>query len=130
MKIINIKDCPKKLMKAKGTFGVDMCIALGRDDGVPHYSMRAFTMIPGSRTQHHDHPFEHMIFVASGEGILYIEDDPYHLKAGDCVYINKGWEHHYENIAEADGDDFVFVCFVPKSVECGCPDDSVNDDDK
>lgn len=123
MKIINRSDCPKKLVKMEGSFGVDMQVPLGVDDGVPTCSMRILTVIPGGNTPWHDHPFEHMNYVISGEGILNMKDGPYHLKQGDCIYVPSGWIHNYENISGRDGEYFVFICMVPKEFECGCPDE-------
>ncbi len=62
-------------------------------------------------SNHHHEGAEHFQYVVAGEGIVYSNEEPHRLRAGDVVY-NYEKERHY---FECDGtEDFVFVeFFVP-----------------
>lgn len=126
MKIIRAEDVPRKLVDMEGAFGADMSIPIGVEDSTPTVSMRIFTLIPGGRTPYHDHPFEHVNYVISGEGVINTEEGPFWIEKGDCILIPGGFKHNYENLLsgeEGKDRELVFICIVPKEYECGCPDD-------
>jgi gentisate 1,2-dioxygenase len=105
-----------------------MQVPIGVEDNTPAYSMRVFTVIPAGHTPYHEHPFEHINYVISGEGVINTEDGPFWITKGDCILIPANIKHNYENIMGDVEDrdcchDLVFVCLVPKEYECGCPDD-------
>lgn len=126
MKIIKREEAPRKLVDMDGAFGADMSIPIGVEDGSPTVSMRILTLIPGGHTPYHKHPFEHINYVMSGEGVVHTEDGPYWIEQGDCILIPPNVFHNYENLMseeEEKNSELVFICVVPKEFECGCPDD-------
>jgi mannose-6-phosphate isomerase-like protein (cupin superfamily) len=59
-----------------------------------------------------EHPWEHQIFVLSGEGTLVGSEGPVPFKPGDVIFIAPGEPHQIVN----DGDALVeFVCLIPKA---------------
>jgi len=122
MKIINRKDVEKKLVKIENAFGVDVQLAIGAEDGTPAYSMRIFTVNPDGHTPYHSHNFEHLNYVISGHGVIRTEDGPFWIEAGDCILVPANVKHCYENVPNGSAEDLVFICLVPKTYECGCPD--------
>lgn len=121
VKIVNLRDVKKILVDMDGALSVDMQVPISEEDGTPAYSMRVFTINPGGNTPYHKHPFEHINYVIGGKGILQIDGKDYLMESGDCALVLPNTEHNYRNLS--DGEDFVFVCLVPKEHECGCPDD-------
>ena len=133
MKIVSLRDIPKKLVEMEGSLGVDIQIPIGVNDDTPAYSMRVFTVTPGGHTPYHDHPFEHLNYIISGEGVINTENGPFWIASDDCVLIPAGIKHNYENFIQVSKDrttksNLVFVCLVPKEYECGCPDDKNNEE--
>ena len=122
VKIVNLKDVRKEVVKMNGSLSVDVQMAITEEDGTPAYSMRVFTVNPGGHTPYHEHPFEHINYIVKGKGILRIGEEDYLMEAGDCALVLQNQMHNYRNISTRDS--FVFVCLVPKEYECGCPDDN------
>ena len=51
-----------------GVEGVSMRVLLGREHGMPNFSMRHFVVEPNGHTPHHSHDYEHQVVVMAGEG--------------------------------------------------------------
>lgn len=90
-------------------------IPLSKKDGVPSYSFRVFTIEPGGHTPFHQHPFEHMNYVISGNGVLIGEDEQNDVKEGDFALILPGEKHQFKNSSK--NQDFRIICAVPKEYE-------------
>jgi quercetin dioxygenase-like cupin family protein len=90
-------------------------IPLSKEDGVPTFSFRVFTIEPGGHTPFHQHEFEHMNYIISGEGILVSEDREYVLKQGDFALVLAGERHQYKN--SSVNKNLLIVCAVPKEYE-------------
>lgn len=79
--------------------------------GAPNFAMRRFVMKPGGRIGLHHHPWEHEIFILSGEGVVMgPEGMEKHVVPGNFVFVPPDEIHGYRN----DGtEDFVFLCMIP-----------------
>ena len=74
--------------------------------------MDVFEIEPGGHSAFHEHPWEHQIFVLSGEETLLRPDGPVPFKQSDVILIGTGEPHQIVN----DGDVLVeFVCLIPKA---------------
>jgi quercetin dioxygenase-like cupin family protein len=62
---------------------------------------------PGDTSANHYHVgSEHAFYVLYGSGVMYVDDEPQRLDAGDVARVGPGEAHWFEN----DGDsDFSFV---------------------
>lgn len=90
--------------------GVALRWVIGEADGAPHFAMRVIDVAPGAATQHHDHWWEHEVFVVSGRGCVISEEGSRPLGEGTVIYIEGDETHQIVN----DGDEVLrFVCLIP-----------------
>lgn len=116
MKIISLDNVEKLKVQMEGAAGAWKQLPLGREDGVPVYSYRVFTVEPGGHTPYHNHPYEHMNFVIEGQGVLVNEAGAeFPLKSGDFALVSPGEKHQYRN--SSANKDFKMICGVPKEFE-------------
>ena len=115
MKIIPLDKVEKKEVHMEGAHKAWKQMPLSSQDGVPVYSYRVFTVEPGGYTPYHQHPYEHMNYVISGEGTLVNEKgEETPLKAGDFALVNPDEKHQYRNKGNQP---FKMICGVPKEFE-------------
>ncbi len=116
MKITDLTKIDKVVMTMDGAKGAWKQIPLARADGVPHYSLRVFTIEPGGHTPYHSHPFEHMNYIIDGQGALVDADGTEKsVKKGDFALVMPDEVHQYKNTAD-DGP-LVMICLVPRDYE-------------
>jgi quercetin dioxygenase-like cupin family protein len=90
--------------------GVLMRVVAGPDEGAPTFVMRVFEIEPGSATPTHAHPWEHEVFVVSGQGAVKSNRADQPLKEGDAVMVLPDEVHGFANT----GDDMLrVICVVP-----------------
>jgi quercetin dioxygenase-like cupin family protein len=115
MYITALDKVEKTIMRMEGAKDVHKQVPLSRRDGVPTFSFRVFTIEPRGHTPFHQHEFEHMNYVISGEGILVAEDRERELREGDFALILPGEKHQFKNCSQ--NKDLVIICAVPKEYE-------------
>ncbi len=116
MKVISLQDVEKKKVDMKGASKAFKQMPLSSKDGVPVYSYRVFTVEPGGFTPYHQHPYEHMNYIISGEGVLVNKKGEHiPVKRGDFALVMPDEMHQYRNTSPAE--DLVFICGVPKAFE-------------
>lgn len=90
--------------------GVRVRWLINRETGAPNFAMRLFEMEPGGFTPRHAHPWEHEVFVLSGNGVVLGENGLKQFKVGDVAFVPSGEEHQFRNT----GDEIVrFLCLIP-----------------
>ena len=102
----------------KGAEGVYKQVPLSKNDGAPVFSFRVFTVASGGHTPLHNHPYEHMNYVISGEGVLVDGDNggkEQKIEPGDFALILPDETHQFRNTL-ADRP-LVIICAVPKEYE-------------
>jgi len=67
------------------------------DDGAPHFCMRVFELEPGSSVPLHSHPWEHEIFVLSGQGAVLSEDGETQIAKNSVIFIAPNERHGFAN---------------------------------
>jgi quercetin dioxygenase-like cupin family protein len=115
MYITNLDKVEKSIVTLEGAKGVHKQIPLSRQDGVPAFSFRVFTIEPGGHTPFHRHEFEHMNYVIRGEGTLVGEDREHELKEGDFALVLPGEKHQFKNPSKKQN--LRIICAVPKQYE-------------
>lgn len=93
--------------------GVRGRIAVGMQDGAPHFCMRIFTLAPGGFTPRHSHDWEHEILVHAGSGQVLSSGAWVDISTGSVVFIPGNEQHQLRNNSEAD---LVFACLIPQGV--------------
>ncbi|MCD6390945.1 MAG: cupin domain-containing protein [Dehalococcoidia bacterium] len=115
MYVTRLDKVEKSVPEMEGAKGIYKQIPLSRKDGVPTFSFRVFTIEPGGHTPFHQHAFEHMNYVISGEGILVAEDGGREIREGDFSLVLPGEKHQYKNSSE--NQNLVIICAVSKEYE-------------
>lgn len=115
MHVIRLDQVEKVKPQMEGAKGVFKQTPLSRSNGSPSFSFRVFTIKPGGHTPFHQHAYEHMNYVISGEGSLASEDREHRLRAGDFALVLPGEKHQYRNCSP--NAELVMICAVPKDYE-------------
>ena len=107
----NLDEVTKEPVDMEGAEKVGIRVLLGPEQNVPHFVMRVFDVEPGGFTPRHTHPFEHEIFVLSGQGEIDLESGVRPLEPGDAVLVEPDELHRFRNTGETL---FRFMCLIPK----------------
>ncbi|MBN1401583.1 MAG: cupin domain-containing protein [Anaerolineae bacterium] len=95
----------------EGCPGVTIRWVIGQNVNAPHFAMRIISLEPGAATEHHEHGWEHEVYVLEGEGIVRDESQrETSIGPGSCVYVPPDQVHHFANT----GDTLMrFICVIP-----------------
>lgn len=116
MKITRLDEVEKIKANMEGAKDAYKQVPLSRDDGVPNFCFRVFTLEPGGYTPLHKHPFEHLNYIIEGTGALVTESgEEREVKAGDFALVLPGETHQYKN--KSENKPMCFICAVPKEYE-------------
>ncbi|MFO7942146.1 MAG: cupin domain-containing protein [Bacillota bacterium] len=91
--------------------GVTMRVVVGPDDGAPHFNLRVFEVKPGRATFHHEHWWEHEIFILEGAGTVATQEGEKPIGAGYTMLVPGGEKHQIRNTGEGV---LRFICLVPQ----------------
>lgn len=80
-------------------------------DGAPNFAMRHFEIAPGGFTPHHEHPWEHEVFVLAGAGTVVSAEGEEALKPGGVVFMPAGEKHQFRNTGS---ESLRLLCLIPK----------------
>lgn len=95
---------------AEGLEGVSLRWVIGKQDGAPRFAMRVFEVQPGKATPHHQHWWEHEVYVLAGNGIVKGAEGDRPIKEGSVVFVPGDEMHQFVNT----GDEVLrFICAIP-----------------
>ena len=92
------------------TQGVALRWVIGKQEGAPRFAMRVVEVQPGCATAHHQHWWEHEVYVLAGEGTVKGEKGEMPLRAGSVVYVPGDELHQFVNTGQ---ETLQFICVVP-----------------
>ena len=115
MVVKSLKNVPKFKVEMPGAKNTFKQIPISSADGTPEYSLRVFTVEPGGNTPFHKHPYEHLNYIISGNGVLVGEEGETEIKAGDFALVMPNEMHSYKNTSGTE--DLVLICAVKKEFE-------------
>jgi len=95
---------------------VEKRVLVGPHNSAPNFSMRKFTVGKGGCSPYHTHPWEHEVYVLSGQGEVRFADGSKPVVPGDFALVPPNDEHQFVNTGE---DIFEFLCMVPLNGEDG-----------
>ncbi|NLI00250.1 MAG: cupin domain-containing protein [Chthonomonadales bacterium] len=84
-------------------------------DGAPTFAMRRFRVDPGGNTPLHSHPWEHEVFVLTGNATVKRDAEDVVLNAGDALLIMPNELHSFVN---AGASPLEFLCMIPVEQVC------------
>jgi quercetin dioxygenase-like cupin family protein len=112
MNVKTTNEVAEKPVTMPGSSACTIRWLVGKEDQAANFAMRKFKVEPGGYTPRHSHPYEHEIYVLSGEGVVFEGDRQHRLAAGSVVYVKPGEVHQFRNTGEAP---FEFLCLVPNA---------------
>ena len=83
---------------------------INADDGAPNFCMRVFDVEPGSSTPWHSHPWEHEVFVLSGQGVAKSEEKETQIVKDSVVFVPPNEQHCFLNSGKKP---LRFICVIP-----------------
>lgn len=95
---------------SQDTPGVGIRWVVGENDGAPRFAMRVIEVQPGRSTPHHQHWWEHEVFILSGRGVVKGGGRERPISEGSVVFMPGNEMHQFTNT----GDEVLrFICMVP-----------------
>jgi quercetin dioxygenase-like cupin family protein len=79
-------------------------------DGAPTFALRLFEVEPGASTPYHTHPYEHEVYILSGQARLRGEAQEHSLEPGDTALVLPNEQHQFVNTGP---DVLHFLCAIP-----------------
>ncbi len=89
-------------------------VLIGPEQGWEDYVMRLFTIKKGGHTPLHSHPWPHINYVVSGEGVVVMDGKEFPICEGSYAYVPSNIEHNYRNTSSQD---LLVICIVPREGE-------------
>ena len=83
---------------------------INADDGAPNFCMRVFEVEPASSTPAHSHPWEHEVYVLSGQGTVVSEDRETKIAKDSVVFVPPNEHHCFVN---KGNETLRFICVIP-----------------
>jgi len=84
-------------------------------DGSANFEMREITIPPSGHSSEGSHPYEHGVFVLSGNGSVKIGFELYKLIKGVSVYVAPNEQHQWIN--DSQDEPLRFICVIPTGSE-------------
>ena len=109
MKVMKYRDVEEKKPDMEGAEGVTVRWLISGKDGAPNFYMRRFEV--KGHTPHHNHPFEHEIYILSGEGVVLEGETEHPVGPGTFCYIPPGETHQIQNRGE---EPLQLLCLIPR----------------
>lgn len=110
-KSADIKEVP---LSMDDTVGITKKVPIGREEGWENYTLRVFKIAPGGHTPKHQHDWEHVNYMISGRGRLFLAGTEYEIAEKDFAFIPPNTLHQFRNPYNQD---FEFICIVPNRGE-------------
>jgi quercetin dioxygenase-like cupin family protein len=98
-------------MAGDGIEGVVKRVLVSPEQGWDGWVMRLFDVDPGGHTPKHSHDWPHINFVASGNGVLFLDGEEHALTPGSYAFVPSNHEHQFRAAPDAP---LSFVCIVPE----------------
>lgn len=100
----------KKTFNTETMKNVEKQVLIGRDQGWDSHVMRMFTLTKDGYSPKHSHPWDHMVYIVKGEGIIFIDGTDYPVSGDSVAFVPGGKEHQF---LQKGKDELVFMCIVP-----------------
>ena len=115
MKHVHYTDVPADTVE-KDARGVRIRWLITDRDNAPNFAMRHFEIAPGGYTPHHEHAWEHEVFILAGAGSILSTDGEKPLNPGDVVFLPAGEKHQFRNAGDQP---LELLCLIP-NLDKGC----------
>ncbi len=103
-------DIIEEPVTVEGAQGAHIRWLISENDDVPNFAMRRFRIEKGGFTPHHNHNYEHEVFVLEGEGVAVSDEGERPMAAGSFIYVGPNEMHQFKNTGAGE---LVFLCMIP-----------------
>ena len=86
MRIVHYTDIEPQTVE-QGAKDVEIRWLIDEESGGKNFCMRQFEIEPGGYTPHHEHEWEHEIYILVGEGEVVSGDTPHPFRPGDAIIV-------------------------------------------
>ena len=111
MIVSHVKNLEGKKIENAEVKDAMMKVLISPNEGWEGNVMRVFEVGVGGHTPKHTHPWPHINYIISGEGILHLDGEDHKLEAGSFAYVPAGKLHQFQNKGH---ENFEFICIVPE----------------
>ena len=94
--------------------GAVMRRVICEEQGAPNFCMRVFEVAPGMKTPSHFHPWEHEVYVLSGQGKVVGVDGEKKLSKDTALFIAPNEKHFLQTTGKTP---LRFICVIPNVPE-------------
>jgi len=94
--------------------GAVMRRVICQEQGAPNFCMRVFEVAPGMKTPSHFHPWEHEVYILSGQGKVVGIDGEKELGQDTALFIAPNEKHFLEATGKTP---LRFICVIPNIPE-------------
>jgi len=108
MKVMNYLDVQEEMAKMEGASGVTVRWLISKKDGAKNFFMRRFEI--EGWTPYHTHPYEHEVFILSGEGTVVGEGVEHRLSPGVFCWIPADEPHQFKKTGK---EKLCILCLIP-----------------
>lgn len=112
MKIHSIESVEQNAVEMPGAENCKVRQLVGKNVDAPNFAMREFEVASGGHTPRHSHPYEHEIYILSGQGIAVEGVDEHEIKTGDVIYVAPEDVHQFKNTGSTP---LKFLCLIPNA---------------
>ena len=109
MRLVHYTDVEAQEVE-KDARGVKIRWLIDERVGGKSFCMRHFEIAPGGCTPHHEHTWEHEVFILEGAGEVLSDDPPHVFRPGDAILVPGGEKHQFRNTGETS---VRLLCLVP-----------------
>jgi len=113
MRLVHYTDVEAQEVEA-GAKGVTIRWLIDENAGGENFCMRHFEIAPGGYTPHHEHAWEHEVFILEGTGEVLSGETPHAFRPGDAILVPGGEKHQFRNTGETP---VRLLCLVPAREE-------------
>lgn len=107
----NVKDLEEIKVNAPDAVNAFRKTLIGPQEGWQGWVMRLFSLKDGGKSPCHTHPWPHINYILSGQGVLSVDGKENPLSKGSIAYVPAGSIHQFYNTSN---EDFNFICIVPE----------------
>ena len=114
MKLYCYRDVPAEDVEA-GARGVKIRWLIKEQTGARNFFMRHFEIATGGFTPHHEHDWEHEVFILNGRGTVLCAAGEKQFGPGDVIFVPAGERHQFRN---AGAEPVELLCLIPSRDKC------------
>jgi quercetin dioxygenase-like cupin family protein len=109
--LVNAAHVPVERLEKRGAEKTQVQYLIDDRQGSDRFALRLYTVEKGGHTPLDEHPYEHHVYVLSGQGLLRRSKDANSplqiLKPRDTIFIPSNAVHQFSNTQD---ERFVFLC--------------------